>query len=54
MKIIRKRFKSFNITVSCSKSRQKYELWLIYYKNLAHFKFRLSYLEIQMWIDKRF
>ena len=52
MKLIRKKFKSFNMAISYSNSRQKYELWLIYYKDLKHFKFRLSYLEIQMWIDR--
>ena len=49
MKIKRKKIGSFNIVISISKNRQKYELWIIYYKDLKHFKLRFSYLEIQIW-----
>lgn len=52
MKTRRKKIGNVEIMISHSKSRQKYELWMIYYKNLRHFKFRLSYLELQIFKSK--
>ena len=51
-KAINKKIRDWNISIRKSKRFQKYELWVMWYKDLNMLKINISCIHICIWKDK--
>ncbi len=47
-----KKLKKWNIRIWKSKEFQKYEIFIVYYKDLSVIKINVSYIHISIWKEK--